>query len=199
MDELNEIHHKLGYPGNFSYSNVLLAIGETAQDCYLSSELTSDMMTNKRWAETYKLRMSKCIANAERSNDNIERFHQTVAYEFFSLGEALVSGQITSQELINRLNAKNSIKFREWLKTLPDESPLPGEFYNKIRELNSDKVWIKATRVITQCALGLVNIVAGVFATTMDGFVCDKIINGWSPKLFVEDVLRDKKLIRKSK
>ena len=194
IDELNTIHHRLGYLGTFSYSTVLLAIGETAQDCFLSSELESDLITNNRWAETYKLRMSKCIANAERDIDNIECFHQTVAFEFVSPGNAFILGQITPHELLNILNAKNSIKFREWLKTVPNDSYLPGEFYNRIRELNSDKSWVKAIRVISQCALGLVNFVVGAIATTVDGFVCDKIINGWSPKLFVEDILRNEKM-----
>lgn len=191
VDELNTMHHQLGYPGTFSYSTILLAMGETAQDCYLSSELESDLITNSRWAETYKLRMNKSIANTERDIDNIECFHQAVAFEFVSPGNAFILGQITPHELLNILNAKNSIRFREWLKTIPNDSHLTGEFYNKIRELNGDKVWIKAIRVISQCTLGFVNPVVGAVATTMDGFVCDKIINGWNPKLFAEKVLRD--------
>lgn len=100
MDEINTIHEKLGYRGSFSFTNVMLAMGETAQDCYLSSELESDLITNNRWAETYKLRMNKCIEGSVNNISNIDCFHQTVAFEFMSLGEAFVSKIITPMELL---------------------------------------------------------------------------------------------------
>ena len=195
-DEINEIHVKQGYRGTFSYANVMLAIGETAQDCYLSSELESDLITNNRWAETYKLRVIKCIENAENNNRNIDCFHQTVAFEFLSPGEAFVYKTIKPIELLKLLDQKDSVRFKEWLKTIPNGSTLPGEFYNRIRKLNSDKLWVKGFRVLSQIALGFVSLAAGAIATTVDGFVCDKIINGWNPKIFVDNILRNNKLLK---
>ena len=190
IDELNTIHQELKYPGFFSYSNVMLAMGETAQDCYLSSEIKADLITNSRWAETYKLRMSKCVDDAEKSNENIECFHQTVAYEFLSPGEAFSLGKITPKEILNLLNDKNSIKFKEWLKKIPDGTPLSGEYYNKIRKLNSDNPLLKSIRVLSQSILGLIHPISGVVATLLDGFVVEKIINGWKPMLLVDKVFR---------
>lgn len=197
-DDINQIHLKQGYRGSFSYANVMLAIGETTQDCYLSSELESDLITNNRWAETYKLRMIKCIESAVNNNSNIDCFHQTFAFEFLSPGEAYACKKITPIELLKLLDQKDSIKFKEWLKTIPNGSTLPGEFYNRIREMNSDKLWVKGVRVLSQIALGFVSLAAGAVATTIDGFVCDKIINGWNPKLFVENVLRNNKLLKQA-
>lgn len=197
IDELNTMHYQLGYPGTFSYSTVLLAMGETAQDCYLSSELESDLITNSRWAETYKLRMSKCIASAERNIDNIERFHQTVAFEIISPGEAFSCGAMTPNELLKLLDERDSIRFKEWLKTLPYGTPISGEFYNKIRELKSNKPWVKSIRILSQFLLGLARPLVSIAASSIDGFVIEKIINGWNPQFFVENVLRNKKLNQK--
>ena len=71
IDELNTIHQKLGYNGYFSYSNVLIALGETNIDCYMASELQAEMIANRRWTEVYKLRMNECIKQAEGSQENI--------------------------------------------------------------------------------------------------------------------------------
>ena len=125
------------------------------------------------------------------NNKNIEDFHQTVAFEFVSPGEAFVSKRITPNELLELLEHTNSTRFKEWLRNIPNGTPLSGEFYNEIRKLNSDKLWVKGIRVLSQLILGAASFVTGVIATSLDGFVCDKIINGWSPKLFVENVLRN--------
>ena len=194
IDELNTMHHQLGYLGTFSYSTVLLAIGETAQDCYLSSELESDMISNSRWAETYKLRMNKCIESAEKNIDNIECFHQTVAFEIISPGEAFSCGALTPNELLKILDERDSIRFKEWLKTLPMGTPISGEFYNKIRDFKSNKPWVKAVRILSQFLLGLAHPIVGIAVSSIDSYVVEKIINGWNPQLFVENVLRNKKL-----
>lgn len=194
MDELNTIHHQLGYPGSFSYSSIMMAIGETAQDCYFSSVLMSDLITKNKWAEVYKLKMNTCISSAEKNISKIEHFHETVAFEFVSPGKAFETGQITTRELLKLLECKESVKFKEWLKSIPNNTPISGEFYNEIRKQNSDKLFVKCIRVLFQLFLGLIDFKAGLISTTVDGFVCDKLINGWTPKVFVEKVLRNDKL-----
>ena len=191
FDELTALHKRMGYLGSFSYSTILLAIGEMNQDCYLSSELKSELITSSRWAEIYKLRLNKCIVNAENSNQNIDCFRKTVAFEFASPGTFFYSGGITPSELLKLLNGNNSIRFREWLRDVPDGTPLSGEFYNEIRKRNSDKPWVKVCRVLSQSVLGLVNPLLGIVSTSIDGFVVDKILNGWQPQIFVEKVLRN--------
>ena len=193
IDELNALHQEMGYPGTFSYSNILLAIGESNQDCYLSSELKSEIITSSKWAEIYKLRLNECIYNVEKSNQNIDHFHKTVAFEFVSPGLSFSLGQITPNELLKLLNEKDTIKFRDWLEKLPSDTPLSGEFYNEMRKKNCNKPWVKTIRVLVQSIFGLVNPIIGIISTSLDGFVADKIINGWKPQFFVEKVLRDEK------
>lgn len=194
FDELSVLHRKMGYPGKFSYSTILMAMGEVCQDCYIASELKSKLITNCRWAEIFKLRFNKCICNAEKSNRDIDCFRKTVAFEFFSPGTFFSLGGITSHELLKLLNDHDSMRFREWLKEIPDGVPLSAEFYNEIRKRNSEKPWVKFLRVLSQSILGMVNPVIGIASTSIDGFVADKIINGWKPQIFVDKILRDDRL-----
>ena len=73
-------------------------------------------------------------------------------------------------------------------------TPISGEFYNKIRDLKSNKPWVKAVRILSQFLLGLAHPIVGIAVSSIDSYVVEKIINGWNPQLFVENVLRNKKL-----
>ena len=160
----------------------------------MSSELRSELITSSKWAEIYKLRLNECISNAEKSKRNIDFFQKTVAFEFMSPGTSFSIGQITPKELVKLLNEKNSLRFKDWLKDLPNGVPISGEFYNEIRQANSDKPWVKILRVLTLSIFGLANPLIGIVSTSLDGFIADKIINGWKPQIFVEKVLRNEKL-----
>ena len=189
IGELNKIHQKHGYNRNFSYSTVLMALGETNIDCYLASELQAEMIANHRWAGVYKLRMNECIKQAEGSQENIDHFHEMAANDFLSPGESFVAGMISPQELLRDLNCNDSIKFREWLSNIPSGQPITGELYKEIQGQFSNKNWVKGARSLSQIVTGLINPIAGAVHTFLDGFVGDRLINGWKPAMFISSVL----------
>ena len=189
IDELNTIHQKLGYNGNFSYSTVLMALGETNIDCYMASELQAEMIANRRWTEVYKLRMNECIKQAEGSHENINHFREMAANDFHSSGEYFVAGLLSPQELLKDLICYHSVKFREWLSKIPSGQPLSGELYKEIQELFSNKNWVKGARSLSQILTGLINPIAGAVHMFLDGFVGDRLINGWKPAMFISSVL----------
>lgn len=190
LDELKALHQQLGYGGDFSYSTVLMSIGETLADCYMASDLNAEIITNQRWSEVYKLRMNTYISQAEQSADNIDHFKEMVSNEFYSPGQSFIAGIITPYQLLDDLNSTNSINFREWLSKLPSEQPITGELYKEIQTQNSNKWWVKLSRVFTQIAAGIINPIAGIGLTFMDGFVGDRIVNGWTPNIFVSKMLQ---------
>lgn len=189
VNELNAIHQKNGYNGTFGYSSILLAIGETNIDCYLASELSAEMIANKRWIEVYKLRMNEAIKQAEGSLENIDHFQEMAACDFLSPGQAFIDGLFSPQDLLMDLNSKDSIKFREWLSTIPNGKPLTGEIYKEIQEMNSNKLWVKCMRSLAQVLTGIINPVLGATHTFLDGFVGDRIVNGWKPSMFISNIL----------
>lgn len=197
VDELNAIHHQMGYNGTFGYSTILLALGETHIDCYLAAELESEIITNNRWADVYKLRMNEAIKKAENSKDNIIHFQEMAANDFLSPGESFVKGLITPHELLKDLCSKDSVKFREWLSTIPCGEPLTAELYKAVQEQNSNKTWVKCVRSISQVVTGLINPALGALHTCLDGFVVDKLINGWKPSMFISNILTKEKIRKK--
>lgn len=190
IDELNTMHHELGYSGDFSYSTILLAIGETAQDCYLSSELESELITNGRWAQVYELRINECLQRTAKSQEQINIFQEAVAYDYYSIGDAFVGNRITPVELLSLVNNSNSIKFREWLSSLSGDKPLTFELYNQQSYLKSNNLFVKIIRVLIPAVIGVVNPIAGVGSSILDGTVVNRMINGWKPSIFINKVLR---------
>ena len=193
IDELNNMHNALGYAGNFAYSTILMALGETNTDCFLASELNAEMITNHRWAEVYKLRMNECIQKAEQSRQNINHFTEMVSNEYLSPGQSFATGIITPAELLKDLNSRDSVKFREWLMGLPDGQPITSELYKEIQGQNSNKPWVKLARTLTQVIGGVINPIVGSGLTFLDGFVGDKMVNGWRPSIFVSNKLNKDK------
>lgn len=196
IDELNSMHHKLGYSGDFSYSTVLLAIGETSQDCYLSSELESELITDSRWAPVYQLRINECLQRTAKSKEQINIFQNATAYDYYSIGDAFIKNKLSSKELLSLLNNSNSIKFREWLSSLSGDKPLTYELYNQHNHIKSNKWFIKLSRLLIPTAIGVFNPVLGIGASLLDGSIVNRIINGWKPSIFINKVLRKTDYLR---
>lgn len=197
INELNDMHQRNGYSGTFGYSTVLIALGETNVDCYMAAELQAEMIGNNRWSEVYKLRMNEAMKQAEGNKNNINRFQEMVANDYLSPGQSFVDGLISPIVLLKDLNSSDSVKFRSWLSTIPEGTPLTGELYKDIQNLNSSKKWVKAVRSIAQICFGAINPIFGVATTFLDGFVADKMVNGWKPTMFVSNIL-NKDIMKKN-
>lgn len=97
---------------------------------------------------------------------------------------------ISPREILDLLTSTNSIKFREWLQDLPQDASLSNEVYKKeIQNKNSNKSWTKVTRILGSIISGNINPIAGIGYTLLDSMVGDKLINGWQPSIFVDNVL----------
>ncbi len=190
IEELNNYHKRNGYKGEFSYSTILLSIGETHLDCYFASEYSAEIITNLQWGEVYKLRINESINNTCKSQTNIDHFHEMVANDYISPGRSFKNNMISPREILDLLTSTNSIKFREWLQDLPQDASLSNEVYKKeIQNKNSNKSWTKVTRILGSIISGNINPIAGIGYTLLDSMVGDKLINGWQPSIFVDNVL----------
>lgn len=189
MDELNALHQQSQYDGAFTYSTVLMSLGETHADCYTAADLQSELIANQRWSEIYKLRMNESISQAEGSKEQIDHFREMTANEYLSPGMAFVDGRLDSYELLNDIMSWDTYYFRQWLSEIPAGQPLTSELYKAIQSQNSNKVWVKCLRTITQLIAGTINILAGSGLTLLDGLVGDRMVNGWRPAIFVNNML----------
>ena len=194
INKLNAIHEQNGYNEKFSYTTLLIAIGATAQDCYLASEIESELITNSRWGEVYKQRMNEAINRTIRSQDNIDRFKKTSSVEFLSPGTALMEGRLSPKEILDELTSQECEKFKDWLSKLPTDAELSYEYNQALKESFKQKWSIKVGRTIVQIGLGAIPIIGQILSpvvSILDTFVGDKIGKGWSPILFVDKVLNN--------
>lgn len=196
IPQLNQILQKQGYSHKFGYEGLLLSIGETCIDCYNASNMKSELFADPRYTEIYKIRLNTNIERANDSYKNIEHFSEAFSYGFLSLGKAFTKKIILPAELLDKLNDNNSRKFRDWLSKLPEDAKLTGEFYNECEDRLSQKGITKGIRFGVTTAAGFIPSV-GVAVSALDQFVVDRIIDGWKPKIFLDKILRDKKLSAK--
>ena len=189
MDELNALHQQSKYDGTFTYSTVLMSLGETHADCYTATDLESELIANQRWSEIYKLRINESICQAEGSREQIDHFREMTVNDYLSPGMAFVEGRLDSYELLKDIMSWDTYYFRQWLSSIPTDQPLTSEMYKDIQSQNSNKVWIKWLRTITQLVAGAVNTFAGSGLTLLDGLIGDRLVNGWRPAIFVNNML----------
>ena len=154
MDELNVLHQQSQYNGAFTYSTVLMSLGETHADCYTATNLQSELIANQRWGEIYKLRMNESISRAEGSKEQIDHFREMTVNDYLSPGKSFVEGRLDSYALLKDIMSWDTYYFRRWLSEISSDQPLTSEMYKDIQSQNSNKVWIKCIRTITQLVAG---------------------------------------------
>lgn len=189
IDELNTIHHQGGYIGEFNYSTILMSLGETHADCFSATDLQAELIANQRWIEIYKLRMNESLSRAEGSKEKIDHFREMTVNEFLSPGTAFVKGLMSPYELLNDILSWDTYYFKQWLSSIPEGKALTSELYKDIQSQNSNKVWVKLFRSIMQVVVGALSPALGGGLTFLDGFVGDRIVNGWKPAVFVTNML----------
>lgn len=203
IDELIKLHQENGYSGSFSLASILIAIGETAADCCFTAEQSVELMPTLRWNGLYKQRLNDVVNRVTNSRQDIENFHQAEAIEFMSPGVAFISGKLTASQLLDELLSKTSVDFREWLLNLPNDKNLVSQVNEAVRAANEKKWPITVGRILFQIVPSLVvsafaGPVVGTFVgastTILDAFVGDNITKGWSPRIFVDSVLRNEQL-----
>ena len=202
VKQLNAIHEARGVPYPFGYSNLLLGIGNTNMDCYLSASLQSELDIDPRFGSSYQTRMNAGFNRILNRSSEITDFSKAFSYGFLSIGQAFEKGKISVKELIKILNNRNSVKFRQWVASLPPDSNLKGDFTNECEERLKDGRIMKKERIAINLLLTAGSLVAGfpitatvgAAWTVLDTFVLDKICQGWSPKVFSDKILRDEKL-----
>lgn len=189
MDELNVLHRQSQYDGAFTYSTMLMSLGETHADCFTATDLQSELIANQRWSEIYKLRMNESISQAEGSKVQIDHFREMTVNDYLSPGMAFVEGRLDSYELLKDIMSWDTYNFRKWLSAIPTDRSLISEMYKDIQSQNSNKVWIKCFRTIIQLVAGALSPFAGSGLTLLDGLIGDKLVNGWRPTIFVNNML----------
>lgn len=182
---------------DFDYSGFLLALSESKGDIFITSQFESELVTRRLYSEFIDKEFKDIINRRRNSQANLNLFQEYVLAKCHTIGDAFVTGIVTKKELVDLL--ENADKFRGWLRKVPDDKSLIGEYHKEVtKETVADKLPTKATRFVIFEGIGVALDIAGAGGigtaiasglSALDNFYLDKLLSGWKPNHFIDNEL----------
>lgn len=187
VHQLSSIIMSKGGKEPFDYYPLLLELSNARVESYLAAQFESELITTPDNAEYLQLLINENITKTASSLNNINAFQNHVLFDCLSIGEAYVKQQISGEDLCKILVSAE--RFRTWLKKLPNESDLIGEYIKELsKKTLADNKWLKWGRTLMCILFGLipeVGPITGASLSIIDMLFSDKILSGWKPNIFV--------------
>jgi len=99
---------------------------------------------------------------------------------------------ITIEEIISLKNDISGKKFRDWFESSDyDKAKIYRELLSRPKGI-TDLILTKFVRWSIPTLTGIINPILGAAAALVDSFIVDKILKGWHPNFFLDDVLSAK-------
>jgi hypothetical protein len=168
--------------------DLLLTIAECNRDLYLAtSRSDSDLVTSEetRFLLREKLERSGIPGDYERSFNSLLEFRGLP-----DITSALEKNLITMNEIWKIRKGPKARQFRNWLRVEGSRDPdRVRKYYVDSLERPSlaEHIPIKIVRFLVTLTLGLIPC-AGTVANIADNFIVDKLLKGFRPNLFLDDL-----------
>jgi len=104
---------------------------------------------------------------------------------------AIIDNSITIQEIWKLRQTNKSKSFRKWLREVgsKDSRELEKAYVEVLgKSTLSDSLPLRGLRFAATTLSGIANPIAGLAISIADSFFLDKYLNGYSPKLFLDDL-----------
>lgn len=199
---INQIYHKYIPPTHsaitpaFILEKTLVAESEL----YLSSNNLSEISTSDLSVNLISYRVNYLLEKSVKSSNEISNFQNYVFNDARSLREAVNNNKVNLDDLVSVL--KKSQKFKHWISGVKPERDLLKNYLDEI----SKKTFIEKLpfRVAKWCIfIGIGDYidktwgtefagkVAGLGFSAFEEFYLDKLIKGWKPNQFIEEVANE--------
>ncbi|MET0016218.1 hypothetical protein [Oscillibacter sp.] len=125
-----------------------------------------------------------------KENDGLEIFGKMLILKRVpDLGKLYLKNVITIKDILQIRNNINGKKFRQWYL---DKNYSEDEFISELlkKGKTDSNILTKLLRWSIPNMIGLANPVLGIEASGIDSFIIEKIIKGWNPNIFLDDVLK---------
>jgi hypothetical protein len=109
------------------------------------------------------------------------------------LGAAVATGQFPIGEAWKLRQSREARKFREWLRiiTISNVDDVSAAYLDALEREPRSASWpVRTLRFVVTTAVGLAGLVPGIIASGADSFLFDKLVGGYSPKLFLNKLDR---------
>lgn len=168
----------------------LLRVSDVAQGLVLQNKLNIGSIYQDGFSKQYintKLGAFSSISG----NDSIQTFSNIMDLKGLpDLFKLYSKGIITIDDILRCRNTFNGGVFRKWFASEDyDENKVIQSLLNKT---TSDKGISKFIRFLYPNIAGIINPVLGAASAAVDSYIVSRVIDGWSPSLFLDDVLKTK-------
>jgi len=109
--------------------------------------------------------------------------------EIPDLSELYIKNIITLADYLEIIETLNAIKFRKWIN---DKDYDPAKLESDLLSSKISNKYIDLIRWFIPNAIGIVSPILGVTSSFADSFIVDKLMKGWHPNLFLDDILKQK-------
>ena len=166
----------------------ILRLSDVAQNLVVQSKLKITSMYQDGYANKYINTKLGALASLV-GNEPTQKFANIINKKGIpDIYHLYKKGVIDIDDILLCRNSFNGGIFRNWLESVDyDESSILEVLINK----NSQSKMIKFIRYLYPNVFGLISPIAGAAAGAFDSYIMNRVMDGWSPSLFLDDVLKD--------
>lgn len=182
--------------------NGLFNLARDNQTLLYSAILKSDnLICESSFFENYRIKIQN---KAEIQNNKSINSYNYLANKFGipDFTDLILNNVISFEQFLELRTKKGATKFRDWLSQLEfDKENAIEDLLNNIPGKKNKNTIISTLRWAFSNAIGIIEPISGIVASTVDSFIVDKLISGWSPNLYLNQNLKSQldKSIRKNK
>lgn len=196
FDRLNKSYHKVIPPSHSTISEeyILALLQGTYESTFIAATLNAEISTNSLESFLHMQVIENLDCNIY-SKTQIERFVHLTFDNAHAIKDAVNSGAVSFSSIMKLLDSAE--KFRHWLHDQPVKSDIIKAYYDEVTRISwVDKLPVKIVRwllfTFTGSAIDTVSqtIVGGMALGMVDTFFLGKLLNGWRPNQFIDNVLK---------
>ncbi len=129
----------------------------------------------------------------QKKSEPLELFSKIIKdKQIPDLTDLYTQNLITIEEIISLKNNISGKKFRDWFESSDyDKAKIYRELLSRPKGI-TDLILTKFVRWSIPTLTGIINPILGAVASSVDSFIVDKILKGWHPNFFLDDILSAK-------
>jgi hypothetical protein len=199
LNKLNELRSKVYFTdpkSTLTRSYLVDVILKANEDLFLSAYFGAEILTNPVNSSIINLKCKSVIDNTKLNAGQIDLFQEIVLSDAKKIREAINNKTRTFEEILPLL--ERGKQFKEWLKQKDPNVNLVREYYQAVTKSSwLDKLPGKGVRfsVFTGAGLLLDSLLTGGISTAIgvalgfgDTFLLDKILKGWKPNQYIDQL-----------
>lgn len=157
---------------------------------YTAMLKTDNLICESNFFENYRIKIqNKVVSENNRSINSYNYLANKFGVPDFT--DLILNDVITLEQFLDLRTKKGASKFREWLNQLSfDKENAIEDLLNNISGKKNKNNIISTLRWAFTNAIGIVEPISGIVASTVDSFIIDKLISGWSPNLYLNENLK---------